>query len=227
MLRKAAPGDPFAQPPVEQRPQNAEEYSEAEREAPAEGSLDARLSAEGSGSGNIVTRESRSQSVIDAQTSFDGRFESGMDLVVLGSISGEVICRGLLTIERDATAKAKIEARDAHVRGRIEGDIVCSGRLVLAASANVNGTIKAAALVVEEGATIRGSVETVTMAAGEIAASATPRTTVQRKPPVEGAPAAEEPAAGNGTAATRWTGRREVPTFALVSSDERTGRERN
>lgn len=226
MLRKAAPGDPFAQPSVEQRPQNTNEYEDPEPETRAESPLESRAGGADGGT-NIVTRESRSQSVIDAQTSFDGRLESGMDLVILGSISGEVVCRGLLTIERDATAKAKIEARDAYVRGRVEGDLVCSGRLVLAASANVNGTIKAAALVVEEGATIRGSVETVTMSPGEIGVSAPARATVQRKA-AEPAAAAEEPAAGgNGSAATRWTGRREVPTFALVSSEERSGRERN
>ena len=44
--------------------------------------------------------------------------------------------------------------------GTCDGDIVCSGRLVLAGSAVVNGTIKAATFVVEEGATITGTVQT-------------------------------------------------------------------
>ena len=64
-----------------------------------------------------------------------------------------------MTIEKDAIARAKLQARDATIRGRIEGDIVCSGRLDLATTAVIHGTIKAGLLAVEEGATVQGSVE--------------------------------------------------------------------
>ncbi|HMO97257.1 MAG TPA: polymer-forming cytoskeletal protein, partial [Tepidiformaceae bacterium] len=99
-------------------------------------------------------------SLVDRHSSFDGRYETDHDLRVQGSISGEVVCRGLLTIEHEASARARIHARDAHIRGRLEGDIVCSGKLLLAATAVVTGTLKAPVLVVEEGASLSGSVDT-------------------------------------------------------------------
>lgn len=151
-------------------------------------------------------------SIVDATATFDGRYEAAQDLIIMGTVSGEIICKGVLTIEQNASAKAKIEAHEANIRGRVDGDIVCSGRLLIASSALITGTIKAGALVVEDGASIRGSVETASAASGELEISA-PRTA--RKP------AAERSETETGTGSGRWTRSRDVPTFALVSSEER------
>ncbi|MEP7214791.1 MAG: polymer-forming cytoskeletal protein [Anaerolineaceae bacterium] len=172
-------------------------------------------------------------SVVDAHSSFDGRYETDQDLRVEGRISGEVVCRGLLTIEQEATARAKIQAHDAVVRGRIEGDIVCTGRLLLTSTAVVTGTMVAGALVVEEGATLSGKVETAS-------AASTSRPPAQVPTPLAASPALGTPTsrvtqmnperAADATtptmAAPRAT-RREVPSFALVSSDDRNSLDRN
>src|SRR5690606_1321393 len=86
----------------------------------------------------------RQESVVDAESTFDGKYETARDLRILGHVSGEIVCRGLLTIEQDASAKAKIQARDVQVRGRVEGDLVCSGRLTITSTGVVSGTIKVA-----------------------------------------------------------------------------------
>jgi cytoskeletal protein CcmA (bactofilin family) len=210
MLRKSSREDPFADSP---RQYAADENAEA---TVADYSAGDDTAADGGDSFEYerAARETRTQSVIDANSTFDGRFEAGQDLMVLGSLSGEVICRGLLTIERDATAKAKIEARDATIRGRLDGDVTCTGRLLIAANANVTGTLKAAALVVEEGAQIRGTVETANAPAAESGAQPGTRTRARTEP------AADSAAAANGGSG-RWSSRtREVPSFALVSSDD-------
>ena len=159
------------------------------------------------------------ESLVDANSNFDGRYETQHDLRVQGSISGEVVCRGLLTIEQEATARARIQSRDAHIRGRLEGDIVCTGKLTLAATANVSGTIKAATLVVEEGATLSGSVEAAAspvppaQAPISMVASLAPVPPVQDDREVRRVPS--EPVA----AALR--NGRQAPNFAFVPSDER------
>lgn len=154
------------------------------------------------------TAAARSESVIDQYSSFDGRFETEHDLRVDGQISGEVTCRGLFTVKKDATARARIQTRDAHILGRFEGDLVCSGKLLLAATAQVTGTLKAAVLVVEEGATVSGTVETV-------AAGATPSRVTAA------AEAAERPAARE-TGTVSRSARRDLPSFAIVASDGAT-----
>jgi len=166
--------------------------------------------------------EVRSESLVDGHSSFDGRYETDHDLRVEGTISGEVLCRGILTIEREASARARIQAHDAHIRGRVEGDIVCSGKLLLSATAEVTGTIKATVLVVEEGASLSGTVDTTQKA--PLAEPARPATAPSPVPPrasSEPSPTRETVAAGPRNV------RREVPSFAIVSSEERASGERH
>lgn len=160
------------------------------------------------------TMTQRSESIIDGNSQFEGRYETERDLRILGRVGGEIICRGLLTIERDASAKAKVSANEAHIKGKMEGDIVCTGRLVIASTAHVSGTLKAPTLVVEEGASLIGSVETV--AAGSI---------IQSTPAPSRATTSTPPPATSETPAPR-TSRREIPSFAIVSSDERVSLDR-
>lgn len=142
----------------------------------------------------------RSESTIDRHSSFDGRFETEQDLRIEGAVSGEVICRGMLTLEKDAAARARIHAREATIKGRVEGDVVCTARLTITSTAVVTGTIRAPILVVEEGASISGNVDT-TQKSSDLVTRSTARTS-------EAVPA-ETPARA----------RREAPSFALVSSD--------
>lgn len=178
----------------------------------------------------------RPASVIDAHSSFDGRYETDQDLRIEGRISGEVVCRGLLTIEQDATASAKIQAHDALVRGRIEGDIVCTGRLLLTSTAVVTGTMVAGALVVEEGATLSGKVETASAAStGRLPAempapldkSSAPVGQISRVTQMNPDRAADATTPTTSTMAPSRATRREVPSFALVSSDDRNSLDRN
>ena len=159
------------------------------------------------------TAAQRSESVIDQYSSFDGRFETEHDLRVDGTISGEVTCRGLFTVKKDATARVRVQTRDAHILGRFEGDLVCSGKLLLAATAHVTGTLKAAILVVEEGAAVSGTVET--MASG----AATSRS-------ASSAETAEKPSSREPATVSR-AARRDLPSFAIVASDGATAADRN
>lgn len=166
----------------------------------------------------------RGNSVVDAHSKFDGKYETEQDLRIEGSISGEIVCRGLMTIERDATARAKIQTHDAEVRGRLEGDIVCTGRLLLTSTAVVVGTMTAGSLVVEEGASVSGKVETSTASTGSKSATSIGGSTAARVTPIVAEQDEEAPAPA--PAATR-SSRREVPSFALVSSDDRASLDRN
>jgi cytoskeletal protein CcmA (bactofilin family) len=159
----------------------------------------------------------RTESVIDRHSSFDGRFETEHDMRVEGTISGEIICRGLFTVDREATARAKVQARDAHIQGHLEGDVVCSGRLVLSSTAQVTGTLKAALLVIEEGATVSGTVDTTMQntapsrqASGNSKANAASTDDESREP----------------VTVTR-NSRRDLPSFAIVASDDSASGDRN
>jgi cytoskeletal protein CcmA (bactofilin family) len=155
----------------------------------------------------------RAESVVDAHSSFDGRFETEQDLRIEGSISGDVVCKGRFTVEREATAKVKLQAHEAHIKGRFEGEVACSGLLVVASTAVVSGTIKAATLVVEEGASLSGAIETAK------SASASTRPTTLNRDRERPSPVSEPAVTEVLNAPSRSSRSREVPSFALVSSE--------
>lgn len=158
------------------------------------------------------------ESTISADSSFDGRYESEGDLRLLGRISGEVVCRGQITVERGASANAKVQARDIVVRGMIEGEVTCTGRLEIEANASVSGKVRTATLVVHEGGALSGAVETTAAApAGQPPA---PRATKREAAAPEG-DTGNEPAPAPRTARAR-----DLPSFALVSSEERPAPEK-
>ena len=166
-----------------------------------------------------VQASPKGESVIDGHSTFDGRYETAQDLRILGTVSGEIVCGGTLTVERDATAKAKIQAHDVVVRGQIEGEVTCTGKLVIEAAAIVTGKIRAATLVVQEGAVLGGNVETGLEDGAAPAAAARGDRNIG-KVTGEGA-RAEVPAEA------RVTRSRDLPSFALVSSDQRSTAERS
>lgn len=195
---------------VELRPRATSPVPDAETAAPSRAQATPPAQAQ-------PQPQRREESLVDVHSSFDGRYETDKDLRVEGTISGEIICGGMFTVEREASARARIQTREAEIRGRLEGDIVCSGRLLLAATAVVTGTMKAGALVVEEGATVSGSVDTSSVIAAPSAGVA----------PAAISRGASPSAADIVTREAVRSARREVPSFALVSSDERNGLDHN
>jgi len=189
--------------------------------APADLQDDARSSAhpEDSPVTQSPSPATRVESLVDGAASFEGHFRAEQDLRIQGSISGEITCRGLLTIERTASARARIDAHDLDIHGTVEGDITCSGRLHLASTAVVSGTVKAGSLVVEEGASINGAVEANYSGEGGVSSPVRRRTAVARKTEEE---ADTGGSAGADETATRKPRGRDLPSFALVSSDEPT-----
>ncbi len=187
----------------------------------------------------------RAESLVDAHSTFDGKYETDHDLRVQGAVSGEIVCRGTLIVEQGASARARVEARDALIRGRVDGDVVCSGRLLLTATAVVTGTIKAATLVVEEGASLSGTVEAapftgtpvLPLAVENPAAPETLATVPEAAPAAASTSSARGPSWGgerrtNGGPAPEpapTRGSRQAPSFAFVpTTEERTvTRERN
>lgn len=134
-------------------PENAPAKSQGSEEA--EGFPRGRARSDGSASAEPPT-----ESVIDAGVRFEGEYRARNDLRIQGSVSGEMICRGTLTIEEHAQSNARLDAQNCEIFGTVEGEITCAGRIRLGSTAVVNATMRAGSFMVDEGATITGSIET-------------------------------------------------------------------
>ena len=94
----------------------------------------------------------------------EGKLIIRSDLVVLGSIEGEVITTGDVSVEASAVVKARLECRNLSIRGRVEGEVTAQQRLRLAGSGYLQGNLRVGKLHVEDGATFNG---TIAMVSGE------------------------------------------------------------
>jgi cytoskeletal protein CcmA (bactofilin family) len=96
---------------------------------------------------------------VDRYSRFDGRYEAMQNLVVEGSCSGEIDCRGTLVIAEGAVVNAKITARDIRVAGTVDGDLECSGKFELLPSARASGSVVARQIIVHEGGQYDGEMQ--------------------------------------------------------------------
>lgn len=204
----------FSRPGATSRPTPSLEEMEPQEEAPAAAPIIDRV-----------------ESVVDSSSTFDGHYTAEQDLRIQGTVSGEITCRGLLTIEQNASARARIDARDAEVFGTVDGDITCSGRLRLASTAVMTGTLRTRTLVVEEGASITGSIETNFTGDASTPPSRKRPRALDEKPAATASAAkessdSEEDSEDEDTGSRNGNGRsqrqrsRDLPSFALVSSED-------
>jgi cytoskeletal protein CcmA (bactofilin family) len=91
-----------------------------------------------------------------------GKVQSSEDLFVDGEVRGTLEvenCR--LTIGPNGKANAGARAREVDVQGRIDGDVVTQGKISIRKGGQLVGDIKAAGIVIEDGAYFKGSIDIV------------------------------------------------------------------
>jgi cytoskeletal protein CcmA (bactofilin family) len=95
-----------------------------------------------------------------------GKVQSSEDLYVDGEVRGTLDvenCR--LTVGPNGKASAGAKAKEVDVQGRIDGDVVTQGKISIRKGGQLVGDIKAAGIVIEDGAYFKGSIDIVRRAA--------------------------------------------------------------
>jgi cytoskeletal protein CcmA (bactofilin family) len=121
-------------------------------------------SANASGSRDTLatpSASSRSSASISQGIKIKGEITGSEDLFLDGLIEGKVnLANGSLTIGPNSTVKADVVAREVIVRGRVEGKVAGRERVQLLGTGQVIGEVQTQRLAIEEGAVLRGKVET-------------------------------------------------------------------
>lgn len=73
-----------------------------------------------------------------------------------GTVEGEVLCHGVLTIGEGAEVRAKVSGDVVVIRGSVEGDVAARKKVELERPARLLGNIDAPRLVVAEGVVFDG-----------------------------------------------------------------------
>ena len=87
-----------------------------------------------------------------------GSLTGGGDLIIVGRVEGQVTLKNHLTVESTGAVEADVRADELTINGTTNGNIDVSTRVSLHQSARVTGDIKAARIVIEDGAIFNGSI---------------------------------------------------------------------
>jgi cytoskeletal protein CcmA (bactofilin family) len=95
--------------------------------------------------------------LLGAGTVFEGKIEVPHELSIHGEYTGEILCKGHVTVGIKGVVKANIDAKTAVIDGRVEGNLTCSGSVELAGNSVLIGNINAKELIINKGATFQGN----------------------------------------------------------------------
>ncbi|HAT03653.1 MAG TPA: hypothetical protein DCS29_02630 [Candidatus Magasanikbacteria bacterium] len=107
---------------------------------------------------NHSTQPDEVETVVGPSVVVEGDFASEGNILVKGTVSGNVQTGKLLTVERGAKILANVKAGNAIISGSVRGNVRVEERLELTESAQVDGDVVCKILVVAAGALLQGKV---------------------------------------------------------------------
>jgi cytoskeletal protein CcmA (bactofilin family) len=98
------------------------------------------------------------ETVVGPSVHVEGDFSSEGDIIVKGSVTGNVYTSRLLLVESGAKISANVQAGNAKISGEVKGNMKIRESLELSSTARVLGDIEVRTLSVEPGAILYGKV---------------------------------------------------------------------
>ena len=123
------------------------------------------------------------KNLLSADVEIKGSIKFQNELTIDGKVEGDITSAGVLTVGENAEIHAEIKTKSVTVLGKVTGNITVEERCELKARAVLHGDLKAARLVIEEGATFIGKSEV------------SPNKIAPKHPEIVRAPEAAKPAA--------------------------------
>ena len=103
--------------------------------------------------------EHTGKDVLSKDVVIKGSIRFQKELIIDGKVEGEISSDGVLTIGENADIRGDIKTKSITVYGKVHGNITVSERCELKSRCTLQGDLKAARLVIEEGATFVGKSE--------------------------------------------------------------------
>jgi cytoskeletal protein CcmA (bactofilin family) len=104
-----------------------------------------------------AARAAGSACVIGAKTTVKGEITGDEDVLVEGSVEGQVRISRDLRVSASGSVRANVEANAVIVSGEVVGDCTAAVRVDIQATGRLTGNIRAPKIVIAEGAVFRGN----------------------------------------------------------------------
>src|SRR5476649_1232491 len=99
------------------------------------------------------------KNLLSADVEIKGSIKFQNELIIDGKVEGEITSAGVLTVGENAEIRGEIKTKSVTVLGKVHGNITVEERCELKGRAVLQGDLKAARLVIEDGATFVGKSE--------------------------------------------------------------------
>ena len=103
--------------------------------------------------------EHSGKDVLSSDVEIKGTIKFQKELLIDGKVEGEINSDGALTVGENADIRAEIKTKSITIYGKVQGNISVSERCELKSKCTLQGDLKAARLIIEEGATFIGKSE--------------------------------------------------------------------
>src|SRR5229473_5766797 len=121
--------------------------------------------------------EHSGKDILSSDVEIKGSIKFQKELLIDGKVEGDINSDGILTDGENAEIRGEIKTKSITVYGKVHGNITVSERCELKSKCVLQGDLKAARLVIEEGATFIGKSE---VTSGTYSAKAAARPEVVR-----------------------------------------------
>lgn len=102
------------------------------------------------------TETNAGKCILSGDVEIEGSISFQKELLIDGKVQGQVTSDGVLTIGGNAKIRGQIQSKSVTVHGQVHGNITAE-RCELKSNCTLEGDVKAARLIVEEGATFIGT----------------------------------------------------------------------
>ncbi|UQZ35077.1 cell division protein [Paenibacillus sp. PK3_47] len=112
-------------------------------------------------------------SLIGYGDSLEGKVQCDTNLRIDGDFSGEIQCRGTVTVGEQGTVHSSIKAHDIVIAGKVFGSVTADHKLTITDTGQLHGDIMAGILNIVEGSVLNCSVAMAELPAAEKAGGPT------------------------------------------------------
>jgi cytoskeletal protein CcmA (bactofilin family) len=97
--------------------------------------------------------------VIGSSIIVDGEITGDEALIIQGTVKGKIAVKESLFVDTSALVEGDVETQTVEVAGQITGNITASDKVQLQKASRVLGDIRAARILIEDGASFKGNVD--------------------------------------------------------------------
>jgi len=107
---------------------------------------------------DLLTNDNDAETIIGESVQVKGHFESNGNIIINGSLEGDIKTKGAILVGEKSKINANIEAEEMVIKGEINGNLKINGYLSIKELAKIIGDIECVQISIEKGAEINGQV---------------------------------------------------------------------